>query len=317
MLKSKMPKTIRSPFRTAIALLAAIVIASQVLWATPAVALAAAQPAAIVAAAEKAAPAAPLTSGSYPVQQAIYDDATGDYGLMLLDTPRGTSPIFRSEKLQLARLTPEQIKAGQKPYLGFVDGQPVFYLSEDFKIDYIHTETAVQPNPQTGQPERVVVSRETNGWSPFAEVVTDLALLNLISRPMYYVPPIYSPGGPLRGYGGVGQTYDGAINSYRDRHNDAPIAQKNRQQFRTSRNLAPGSAAAKPNAATGRRATGSGFGGSTLRTGAARSRPSQPKSTANRQRFGSGSGFGSGRARSGFGSSFGGRGRASFGGRRR
>lgn len=337
--------------RKTLAVLAAIAIAGHVLLGLPASAIAAARtgamtPTAIVA----LAPAAPLTSGSYPVQQATYDDTTGDYALMVLNTLPGVPPVYRTEKLQLARLTDDQIKAGQKPYLGFNNGEPVFYLDENFKIDYVHSETAVQTNPQTGQKETVIVRQERTGWSPFTEVLTDAVLLNMLYRPRYYVPPVYAPGRVMTGYGGAGSSYDGAIDNYRNRNNDSPAAVKNRQQFRSTGNLSRPAAAspasgnrfgsqrpgpantAKTPATSGTRATGSGFGGSNLRTGATRSRPNPARATnpsrqplGNRNSFGSnrprssfGSGLGGNRARSSFGSGFGGgRPRASFGGRRR
>jgi len=74
----------------------------------------------------------------------------------------GTPPVFRSQNLQMARLTDEEIKAGQKSYLKVENGQPVLYLTEDFKIEYVHAVTETQTNPQTGQQETVVVRRENN-----------------------------------------------------------------------------------------------------------------------------------------------------------
>ncbi|MFM6900406.1 MAG: hypothetical protein ACKPKF_25165, partial [Microcystis panniformis] len=37
-----------------------------------------------------------VSSGRYEVQQATYDDGDGTYTLMLLNTPAGTSPLFRT-----------------------------------------------------------------------------------------------------------------------------------------------------------------------------------------------------------------------------
>jgi len=95
--------------------------------------------------------------GQYPVQQVTYDDATGEYSLVLLNTSRYAS-VFRSQNLQMARLTDEEIKAGQKSYLKVENGQPVLYLTEDFKIEYVHAVTETQTT-QTGQQETVVVRR--------------------------------------------------------------------------------------------------------------------------------------------------------------
>jgi len=74
------------------------------------------------------------------VQQATFNDADGEYSLILLNTPAGT-PTFRTTNLQMARLTDEEIKAGQKSYLKVENGQPALYLTEDFKIEYVHAVT--------------------------------------------------------------------------------------------------------------------------------------------------------------------------------
>jgi len=50
--------------------------------------------------------------GQYPVQQATFNDADGEYSLILLNTP--ATPTFRTTNLQMARLTDEEIKAGQR-----------------------------------------------------------------------------------------------------------------------------------------------------------------------------------------------------------
>jgi len=63
------------------------------------------------------------------VQQVTYDDATGEYSLVLLNTSRYAS-VFRSQNLQMARLTDEEIKTGQELFEG--RGQPVLYLTERF-----------------------------------------------------------------------------------------------------------------------------------------------------------------------------------------
>jgi len=49
------------------------------------------------------------------------------------------------------------------------NGQPVLYLTEDFKIEYVHAVTETQTNPQTGQQETVVVRRRIT--SPLAGAV--------------------------------------------------------------------------------------------------------------------------------------------------
>ena len=212
-----------------------------------------------------------IADGKYPVQQAEYDDGTGQYTLFLLNTPAGTPPEFRTENLQMARLTDEQIKAGEKSHLKVENGQPALYLTEDFKIQYTHNVTETQTNPQTGQQETVVVRRENNFWAPFAGAVAGnlagQAIGSLLFRPQYYVPPVYQPGtSVLRGYGGYGSSYGQAVDSYRTRYNTPPAAVRNRQIFRTTgRVRTPSAGIRTPRINTGSRATGSGYGTNTLR----------------------------------------------------
>ncbi|WP_071189798.1 hypothetical protein [Trichormus sp. NMC-1] len=239
-----------------------------------------------------------INDGQYPVQQATYNDGNGEYTLFLLNSQ---PPTFATEKLQMARLTDEEIKEGKKTYLKVENGQPALYLTEDFKIEYVHNVTETQTNPQTGQKETVVVRQESNFWTPFAASlagnVAGQAIGSLLFRPQYYVPPVYQSGGIMRGYGGYGSSYDQAVSSYRTRYNEPPAAVRNRTAFRTTGNIRRPSSQVRstPRTNTGR-ATGSGFGGSTLR----------PSGNSSSTRRNSGSGFGSGgrsssRRSSGFG----------------
>ncbi len=233
-----------------------------------------------------------LNDGQYQVQQATYDDATGEYTLFLLNS---TPPTFTTENLQMARLTEEEIKEGKKSYLKVENGQPALYLTEDFKIEYVHNVTENRTNPQTGQQETVVVRRENSFWAPFAGSlagsIAGQAIGNALFRPQYYVPPVYQPGGVISGFGGYGSTYDQAVSSYRSRYNAPPAAERNRTAFRTT-----GTIRRSPSTSTVRRTvpptttnrpSGSGFGSSTLR-------PSGRSSTTRRSP--SGSSFGSGRS---------------------
>lgn len=204
-------------------------------------------------------------SGKYSVQQATYDDATGEYTLMLLGA---TPPVFRTSDLQMARLTDEEIAKGEKTYAEINGDRAVMHLSEDFKIEYVHNVTQTQTNPQTGQPETVVIRRESNFWAPFAGALAGQALGSLLFTPQYYVPPVYQPGVVITGYGGYGSSYDRAVQSYQARYNEPPAAVRNRQTLRTTGNLRrPSSNRAttrrqSPNAG---RASGSGYGSSELR----------------------------------------------------
>ena len=259
----------------------------------------------------------------YLVQQATYDDATGEYSLVLLNTPPGTSPVFRSQNLQMARLTDEEIKAGQKSYLKVENGLSILYLTEDFNIEYVHTVTEMQTNPQTGQQETVVVRRENNFWTPFAGAVAGnlagQAIGNLLFRPQYYVPPVYQPGvSVLRGYGGYGSSYGQAVKRYQTRYNAPPLAARNRQSnFRTTGRMRtpdysqpttrrttrrmrtpdysqPTTRRTAPRYNTGNRSTGSGYGTSTL-SSSSRSNPNYRRPSSGS--FGSSRSFSSSRNR--------------------
>ncbi|MBD2412456.1 hypothetical protein FACHB389_31740 [Nostoc calcicola FACHB-389] len=237
-----------------------------------------------------------LSDGQYQIQQVTYDDATGQYSLFLLNN---TPPTFATENLQMARLTDDEIKQGKKTYLKVENGQPSLYLTEDFKIAYVHNVTENKTNPQTGKQETVVVRQENSFWAPFAGSVAGSlagqAIGSLLFRPQYYVPPVYQSGGVLNGYGGYGNSYDQAVQSYRTRYNEPPAAVRNRTAFRSTgtirRSYPSGSNVRNtPRATTGNsRPSGSGFGGSNLR-------PSGNSSTTKRN---SGSGFGTGRRSSG------------------
>lgn len=250
-----------------------------------------------------------LSDGQYPVQQATYNDANGEYNLMLLNS---TPPTFRTTNLQMARLTDEEIKAGKKSYLKVENGQPALYLTEDFKIEYVHAVTETQTNPQTGQQETVVVRQEGGSfWAPFAGAaagsIAGQVVGNMLFRPQHYVPPVYQPGASvLRGYGGYGSTYDQAADRYQSRYQAPPLAVRNRQaNLRTTGRIRTPSYSnptvrTSPRTNTGSRATGSGYGSSTLRpSGRSNSTIRQPSSSS----FGSGRSSGASRSRSGgFGS---------------
>lgn len=234
-----------------------------------------------------------LSDGEYQIQQATYDDATGEYSLFLLNN---NPPTFATENLQMARLTDDEIKQGKKTYLKVDKGQPILYLTEDFKIEYVHNVTENKTNPQTGQQETVVVRQENSFWAPFAGSVAGSlagqAIGSMLFRPQYYVPPAYQSGRGLSGFGGYGGSYGQAVESYQTRYNAPPASVRNRTAFRntgTIRRSYPGNSTIRntPRNTTGNnRPSGSGFGGSTL----------QPSGRATSPRRNSGSSFGSGRS---------------------
>lgn len=249
---------------------------------------------------------ASIGDGKYPVQQASYDDASGEYSLMLLNTPPGSSPVLQTAQLQMARLSEAEVAEGAKTYLQVDNGQPVMYLAEDFRIEYVHNVTETRNDPQTGQPQTVVVRRESNFWTPFAGAIAGQAVANMLFRPHYYVPPIYQPG-LMTGYGGYGRSYSQAVNRYQERYNAPPAAVKNRRTLRTTGSIS-NTASRKNNSKLRQpintinnnksRATGSGFGSSRLRT----SGKSRLKQSRRSSGFGSSSmrktrSFGGGRRR--------------------
>ncbi|BAS57108.1 MULTISPECIES: hypothetical protein [Leptolyngbya] len=241
-----------------------------------------------------------LPNGQFGVQQATFDDGTGEYTVLLRDTPAGVNSAFRTENLKLAQLTPDEVKAGQKAYLKSENGEVSLHIPEEFKIEYVHNVTENVTDPQTGRTETVVVRQEPSFWSPFAGALAGQAIGSLLFRPQYYVPPFYQPGVPLTGFGGYGSSYGQAVNRYQERYRSAPVVERNRQVFRsTGRIGSPGlnNPRVRRPAINRDRPTGSGYGTSTLR----RSNRSTPSRVNRPGGFGSGtrsrSSFGSGRRR--------------------
>ncbi|XZN92801.1 MAG: hypothetical protein ACM65M_08215 [Microcoleus sp.] len=229
-----------------------------------------------------------LSPSQYPLQQATYDDSEGEYSLMLLNTPPGTSSVYRSRDLQMARLTDEEISQGKKSYLNLEKDKASLHLTEDFKIEYVHNVTETVSNPQTGQPQTVVVRQQSGFWAPFAGALAGQAIGSLLFTPRYYVPPVYQPGVILTGYGGYGNTYREAVNQYQTRYQAPPAAVRNRQALRTTGRLrSPTSnapATRRPVPPNANRSTGSGYGGSTLRRSTKPTSPQQRRTPS----FGSG-----------------------------
>ena len=236
-----------------------------------------------------------LSDGTYAVQQASYNDIDGEYTLMLLDTAPGQSPAFRTSDLQMARLTDEEIKAGQNNYLKVEQGKPSLHLTPDFRIEYVHNVTQTQADPQTGEQQVVVVRQEPSFWTPFAGALAGQALGSLLFRPQYYFPPVYQPGVILTGYGGYGRTYTQAAQSYSTRYSAPPIAVRNQRLRTTGQLRSPSRVPSTARRTQTNRPSGSGYGSSTLRRSPASSRPQvRPKSSRS---FGSGSRARSGRRR--------------------
>ncbi|RMF26923.1 MAG: hypothetical protein D6756_02925 [Cyanobacteria bacterium J083] len=248
-----------------------------------------------------------ISQGKYPVQQVSYDDATGEYTIMLLNTPPGTSPIYVTTDLRMARLTDEEIQKGEKTYLEIDNSGAVLHLTEDFRIEYNHTVTETQVNPQTGQPETVIVRRESSFWAPFAGALAGEVVGNLLFRPRYYIPPVYQPGRVLVGYGSYGDTYEGAVRNYQARYKTKPPVVRNRN-FRStgtirSKTNQPQTPLRTRRTVNSNKSTGSGVGSSNL--GSSSKRRSSTRVYKRKPSFGSSSrrrpirtrGFGSSRRR--------------------
>lgn len=207
-----------------------------------------------------------IADGKYPVQQATYDDVSGEYTLMLLNTPAGTPPVLQTPQLQMARISEAEAAEGERTYLQVENGQPAIYLTEDFKIEYVHNVTETRNDPQTGQPQTVVVRRESNFWTPFAGALAGQAIGSMLFRPQYYVPPVYQPGGIMTGYGGYGRSYSQAVDRYQQRYNAPPAAVQNRRTLRTTGGIRNAANSNRRSTTNNNRATGSGVGSSTLRS---------------------------------------------------
>lgn len=207
---------------------------------------------------EKAPPVAespPLPTGRYDVQSVSYDDASGAYRLFVVGAPAGTPPAYTTTALRMARLTDEQLAAGEKMHL-LVDAEgPVLWLGPEDKIEYTHNVV----EDRGGEP--VVVRQETSAWSPFMAGMTGAMIGNMLFSPSYYYPPPYSRG-VMGGFGGSGRTLTDAQASYAQRHGAPP------QASRLSK-----SGYSKMPSASSLRSTGSGAGGSRLKSAPTTSRP--------------------------------------------
>lgn len=265
----------------------------------------------------------PAVAGEYPVQQASYNNSTGEYTLMLLNAPPGMNP-YRVSNLQMAQLTEAALKAGKTSYLALTGNgsQPVLYLQPSFKIEML----SGAPTPNT--PNTMQAGMQPTYWQPMGgggELDIDLDF----HQPYYYVPPPYRAGSVLTGYGGYGRTYERAASTYQQRYNAPPTPVQTRN-FRTTPNLRPspganslpgapgnppdsapmnnpakasssrfGSNAARtaspasvdpatrpsPNSA---RSSGSGYGSSTFRSSGSSSMRSRSSNNSSRRSFGSG-----------------------------
>jgi len=213
--------------------------------------------------------AAPAVAGNYPVQQASYNNSTGEYTLMLLNAPPGMSP-YRISNLQMAQIPEAEAKAGKTSYLAVSSptSSPVLHLLPTFKIEML-----------SGEPTQVQqAGLQPTYWQPMqrgGELEIDLDFY----QPYYYVPPPYRSGSVLTGFGGYGGTYEQAAGQYQQRYNAPPAPVQNRN-FRTTQNLRP-SPANSPTRSPSPSPTSrsSGFGSNTSGSSPAATPSTTPDST--------------------------------------
>jgi len=169
-----------------------------------------------------------LANGKYPLKQATYNDANGQYTLFLFNA---TPPVFSTTNLQMMPLTAAETQAGEQSYLQMQNNQAILHLNPDFQIEYIHAVTE-----QINGAETVIVREESTYWEPFEdddELEIELEFHNY--GPHYYVPPRYQRGVVLsRGY--HAPTYQEAVTKYEQNYKTKPPAVKN-NQLRTSGQL--------------------------------------------------------------------------------
>lgn len=236
-----------------------------------------------------------LQNGEYPVQQASYEDTTGEYTIFLLNA---SPSMVRTSDLKMAALTEEEQNQGKSSYLKVTGDEASLHLNPDFRIEYVHAVTETRNDPQTGQQETVVMRRESNFWAPFAGALAGQAIGSMLFSPSYYVPPPYQSGSVMTGYGGSGNTYSSAVQNYRQQHKEPPAAVKNRQaNLRTTGRIGSPSSNTRTNRSTGSRGTGSGYGSNTLRRSGDSSREKIRKPSSRRSFGSSGSSRRSGGSR--------------------
>ncbi|NES24600.1 MAG: hypothetical protein F6K41_38255 [Symploca sp. SIO3E6] len=186
-----------------------------------------------------------LANGNYPLKQATYNDANGQYTLFLFN---GTPPVFSTTNLQMMPLTAVETKTGKQSYLQMQNNQAILHLSPDFQIEYIHAVTE-----QVNGAENVIVRRESTYWEPFEDDdELEIEIDFNYHQPYYYVPPVYQRG-VILGRGYYAPTYQQAVAKYEQNHKTQPPAVKN-NRLRTSGELRK-STATKTQPTTNNRAT--------------------------------------------------------------
>ncbi len=158
----------------------------------------------------------PLKPGDYPAQSVAYQGDHGIYELMLLNAPACVRQPIKLKSLRLARFADE--KTTEKVKLSY-DGEEnsTLYMAEDFQIAMTQTVT-----------ENGVSRQQSGSWSPFLTglaggvaggIAGNMLGRALFNKPQHYTPPPMTPGNSqVRGYGGVGDTREGAVRSYQQNY---------------------------------------------------------------------------------------------------
>jgi hypothetical protein len=167
--------------------------------------------------------ACPLAPGDYGVQTVMYQGDHGTYELMVLNAPACFHQPLKLKSLQLAQLgDTEKEKKVKLTYGG--DENSTLYMTEDFQIKMTQTVT-----------ENGVRKEQSGSWSPFLTglaggvaggVIGGVAgsmMSRAFNKPQHYTPPPMQAGNTnLRGFGGVGDTREGAARSYQQNYSSRP-----------------------------------------------------------------------------------------------
>jgi hypothetical protein len=237
-------------------------------------------------------PKVELGQGRYAVQSARYQDASATYQILLLDTPPGAAPMFETAQLRLAQTsTLSSAFGGKKTYLEIAGNVPTLYLSPGFEIQFTHAVTEERVG-SSGQREVVVIREESSSWSPFVAGMAGAAIGNALTTPtyvpQYYVPPPYTSGGRMTGYGSSGRIYQEASTRHVERYGVPPP-----KPVTTIRSTSvPTGKSGSTLRATGQGASGSRFKPSTAPSAAPKSNSSFGRSSSPSRSPGSVGSFG-------------------------
>ena len=184
----------------------------------------------------------PLPDGRYDVQSVSYDDASGQFRVLVLGAPAGVRPVLESAAVKMARLADDEVSRGTRARLDVRGGQPELYLAPDFQVAYTHNVVDERVDPGTGAREAVVVRQESSAWTPFMASMAGSMVANALFTPMYVVPPVYAPGG-LSGVGAYGSTPAQAHQAFQQRTGQLPTPARLSASGAALKRLGPGTPA--------------------------------------------------------------------------